>query len=148
MVMVNGELYLDTGKESTVMARCGMMDGEITSQVDGSKAPTMDNQSNFGTGYGYQYGPIEGTIEINMNGKWWIFATEAVRQEIQFPTEGTDPELMIDPVVPVSIVNLITGEERIITSNADIRTIQMITSSEKRLKCIMIVDNAAKNSIK
>ena len=130
MVMVNGELYLDTGKESTVMARCGMMDGEITSQVDGSKAPTMDNQSNFGTGYGYQYGPIEGTIEIKMNGKWWIFATEAVRKEIQFPTEGTDPELMIDPVVPVSVVNLITGEERIITSNADIRTIQMITSSE------------------
>ena len=68
MVMVNGELYLDTGKESTVMARCGMMDGEITSQVDGSKAPTIDNQSNFGTGYGYQYGPIEGTIEIKMNG--------------------------------------------------------------------------------
>ena len=130
MVMVNGELYLDTGKESTVMARCGMMDGEITSQVDGSKVPTMDNQSNFGIGYGYQYGPIEGTIEINMNGKWWIFATEAVRQEIQFPTEGTDSELMIDPVVPVSVVNLITGEERIITSNADIRTIQMITSSE------------------
>lgn len=90
MVMVNGELYLDTGKESTVIARCGNMDGEITSQVDGSKAPTMDNQSNFGTGYGYQYGPIEGTIEINMNGKWWIFATEEVRQEIQFPSEETD----------------------------------------------------------
>ena len=91
MVMVNGELYLDTGKESTVMARCGMMDGEITSQVDGSKAPTMDNQSNFGTGYGYQYGPIEGTIEIKMNGKWWIFATEEVRQKIQFPqnSDGT-----------------------------------------------------------
>lgn len=130
MVMVNGELYLDTGKESTVIARCGLMDGEITSQVPGNEEPTVDDQSNFGIGYGYQYGAIEGTIEINMNGKWWIFATEAVRQEIQFPTEGTDPELMIDPVVPVSVVNLITGEERIITSNADIRTIQMITSSE------------------
>ena len=130
MVMVNGELYLDTGKESTVIARCGMMDGEITSQVPGNEEPTVNDQSNFGIGYGYQYGAIEGTIEINMNGKWWIFATEAVRQEIQFPTEGTDPELMIDPVVPVSVVNLITGEERIITSNADIRTIQMITSSE------------------
>ena len=98
MVMVNGELYLDTGKESTVIARCGMMDGEITSQVDGSKVPTIDNQSNFGTGYGYQYGAIEGTIEINMNGKWWIFATEEVRQEIQFPSEGTAMELMTDPL--------------------------------------------------
>ncbi len=95
MVMVKGELYLDTGKESTVMARCGMMDGEITSQVDGSKAPTMDNQSNFGTGYGYQYGPIEGTIEINMNGKWWVFATEEARKGIQFP-EDRDKEPQID----------------------------------------------------
>lgn len=87
MVMVNGELYLDTGKESTVEARCGMMDGEITSEVDGTKRPTKDNESNFGTGYGYQYGPQEGTIEIYMHDKWWIFATEEVRQQIQFSTE-------------------------------------------------------------
>lgn len=85
MVMVNGTLYLDTGKESTVMARCGMMDGEITSQVPGNEEPTIDNQSNFGTGYGYQYGAMEGTIEIHMNGKWWVFATEEARQKIQFP---------------------------------------------------------------
>lgn len=87
MVMVNGELYLDTGKEGTVEARCGMMDGEITSEVDGTKRPTKDNESNFGTGYGYQYGPQEGTIEIYMHDKWWIFATEEARQQIQFSTE-------------------------------------------------------------
>ena len=106
MVMVNGELYLDTGKESTVMARCGMMDGEITSQVDGSKAPTMDNQSNFGTGYGYQYGPIEGTIEIKMNGKWWIFATEEARKGIQFP-EDRDK----DPQTDYNVARTLTQEE-------------------------------------
>ena len=106
MVMVNGELYLDTGKESTVMARCGMMDGEITSQVDGSKAPTMDNQSNFGTGYGYQYGPIEGTIEIKMNGKWWIFATEEARKGIQFP-EDRDKE----PQTDYNVDRTLTQEE-------------------------------------
>ena len=78
MVMVNGELYIDTGHESTVEARCGVMDGEITSEVDGSEKPTKDNQSNFGTGYGYQYGSQEGIIEINMNEKWWVFATEKV----------------------------------------------------------------------
>lgn len=130
MVMVNGELYLDTGKESTVMARCGMMDGEITSQVDGSKAPTMDNQSNFGTGYEYQYGPIEGTIEIKMNGKWWVFATEEVRKEIQFPTEGTDMELMVDPIVPVTVVDLITGEQKFVNSNPSIRAIQSLIASQ------------------
>ena len=85
MVMVDGKLYLDTGMESSVEARCGVMDGKITSSVDGTKKPTKDGESNFGTGYGYQYGPQEGTIEIFMNEKWWVFATEDVRQEIQFP---------------------------------------------------------------
>ena len=87
MIMVNGELYLDTGRESTIEVRCGMMDGEIISTVDGTEQPTKDNESNFGTGYGYQYGSQEGTIEIYMNDKWWIFATEEVRQEIQFPID-------------------------------------------------------------
>ena len=88
MVMVNGTLYLDTGHESTIEARCGMMDGEITSQVDGNKQPTVDDQSNFGTGYGYQYGATEETIELFMNGKWWIFATEEAHQAITFSGNG------------------------------------------------------------
>ena len=91
MVMVNGTLYLDIGHESTIEARCGVMDGEITSQVDGSKQPTVDDQSNFGTGYGYQYGATEGTIELFMNGKWWIFATEEARQAILFPSTENEP---------------------------------------------------------
>ena len=90
MVMVDGKLYLDTGMESSVEARCGVMDGEITSSVDGTKKPTQDGESNFGTGYGYQYGPQEGTIEIFMNEKWWVFATEDVRQEIQFPENNNE----------------------------------------------------------
>lgn len=66
------------------------MDGEITSSVDGTQKPTQDGESNFGTGYEYQYGQQEGTIEIFMNEKWWVFATEEARQEIPFPTEITD----------------------------------------------------------
>ena len=90
LVMVDGKLYLDTGMESSVEARCGVMDGEITSSVDGTKKPTQDGESNFGTGYEYQYGPQEGTIEIFMNEKWWVFATEDVRQEIQFPENNNE----------------------------------------------------------
>ena len=130
MVMVDGVLYLDTGKESTVMGRCGMMDGEITSEVPGYEEPSMDDQSNFGTGYSYQYGSIEGTIEIYMNGKWWIFATEEARKEIQFPSEGTDMELMIDPIVPVTVVDQITGEMKFVNSNQSVRAIQILISSE------------------
>ena len=92
MVMVDGTLYLDTGHESTVEARYGVMDGEITSQVDGGEKPTKDNQSNFGTGFGYQYGPTEGTIEIYMNEKWWVFATEEVRKEMPFSSTEYSPE--------------------------------------------------------
>ena len=72
MVMVDGKLYYDTGKESTISGRCGVMDGEITSTVDGSEIPTKDNQSNFGTGFEYQYG-TDNTIEIFMNEKWIVF---------------------------------------------------------------------------
>ena len=89
MVMVDGKLYLDTGLSSNADARCGVMDGEITSTVDSSQRPIENNQSNFGAGYGYQIGATEGTIEIYMNGEWWIFATEDVRQELQFPTTET-----------------------------------------------------------
>lgn len=80
MAMVNNELYLDTGIESTY-ERCGLMDGEITSSVASTEKPTKNDQSNFGRGYGYQYG-AEGTIEILINDKWIIFATEEARQEL------------------------------------------------------------------
>ena len=83
MVMVDGELYMDTGYDSTIDARCGVMDGEITSTVDGTERPTEDNQSNFGKDIGYQYGTTVGTIEIYQNEKWRIFATEEVREQIQ-----------------------------------------------------------------
>ncbi len=90
MIMVDGTLYLDTGYERTVKG-CGTMDGKITSSVHGSKKPTVNNQSNFGTGYGYQYGATEGTIEIYMDDKWRVFATEEVRQEIQFSSTTDEP---------------------------------------------------------
>ncbi len=72
MVRVNGKLYYDTGRESTVNGRCGNMDGEITTSVDETDIPMEDYQSNFGSGFGYQYG-ADDTIEIYMNEKWFVF---------------------------------------------------------------------------
>ncbi len=72
MVRVNGKLYFDTGRESTISRRCGTMDGEITTSVDGTEIPMEDDQSNFGDGFGYQYG-ADDTIEIYMNEKWIVF---------------------------------------------------------------------------
>ena len=85
MVMVDGELYLDTGYKSTEDTGSAVADGEITSTVDGSQSPTQNDQSNFGAGYEYRYSAAEGMIEINMNGSWWIFATEEVRHNMHIP---------------------------------------------------------------
>ncbi|MBS6448207.1 MAG: hypothetical protein KH382_11570 [Clostridiales bacterium] len=86
MVMVDGVLYLDTGYNGTYVTG-DTYDREITSAVQGYEQPTENDQSNFGTGFKYRYGEREGTIEIEMNSLCRIFATEAVRQQIQFPNQ-------------------------------------------------------------
>jgi len=72
MVMVKGKLYVDTGRESDIEARCGVMDGKITSTVEAFEKPTQDDQSNFGLGYEYQF-VDENSIDVFMNGKWFRF---------------------------------------------------------------------------
>ena len=86
MVMVDGVLYLDTGYNGTYVTG-DTYDREITSAVQGYEQPTENDQSNFGTGFKYRYGAREGTIEIEMNSLCRIFATEAVRQQSQFPNQ-------------------------------------------------------------
>lgn len=93
MVMVDGRIYLDTGKESYETARCGVMDGEITSEVDGSEVPTENDQSNFGTGYGYQR-MDENTIELFINEKWIVFEAEERKDEwgLTLKAENVTPQ--------------------------------------------------------
>ena len=74
-VMVEGELYADSGKPSDITGRCGVMDGEITSSVEADAIPTVDNQSNFGTGYGYQFAG-EGCIDVLIDDVWQRFELE------------------------------------------------------------------------
>lgn len=72
MVMVDNTLYQSTGEVSTVDGRCGVMDGEITSQTaNGTDAPTENDQSNFGTGYSYQ--GMGDTLEVLIDGQWIVF---------------------------------------------------------------------------
>lgn len=72
MLMVDNILYIFSGEESTLIGRCGVMDGEITSTVAVGETPTENNQSNFGTGYGYQSTGY-GTIEVYIDDAWVIF---------------------------------------------------------------------------
>ena len=81
MVMVDGKIYLETEKSKGELLTSDVIDGKITSEVDRSEIPTQNDQSNFGTGYSYRYGE-EGTVEIVINGKWWVFETEQSKDEI------------------------------------------------------------------
>ena len=128
MVMINGELYLDTGYESTIEKRNDVIDGEIFSQVQSYEEPTENNQSNFGVGYKYQIGVSEGTVELLINGKWWIFATEEARQKIQFPAKEY---LEIDQVDKITIESLDSGTGVTITSAKQITAITNAIYSAK-----------------
>lgn len=102
MVMVNGELYLDTGHTDNEIKKCGTFDGEILSSVDPGEKPAKNDQSNFGKGYGYRYTSTKGVIEICMDSKWRIFATEEQRQKIQFENKSGEVVLKEPPELTVS----------------------------------------------
>ena len=85
MVQIAGVTYMTTGVESVSAERRDGFDGKITSSVKGSECPVEDDQSNFGEGFGYQFGAAEGTVDIYIDGSWWIYATEEVRDRIQRP---------------------------------------------------------------
>lgn len=75
MVMIDGVIYLTTGKSNGEQLTSDVIDGKITSEVDGSEKPTQNDQSNFGTGFYYRYGK-ESTVELLHEGEWWIYEAE------------------------------------------------------------------------
>lgn len=83
MVNLDGTLYLDTSIPADEPNTLDY-DGQITSQVDGSRRPTEHQQSNFGTGYDYLF-VEEDVVILRLNSGWYFFATEEARQQMQFP---------------------------------------------------------------
>lgn len=75
MVMIDGELYTNTGDDSD-RPSTDEYDGKITSEVSGTEFPTKNDQSNFGVGYPYiKVTGKENTVEVLVNGVWRIFDT-------------------------------------------------------------------------
>lgn len=74
LVKVNGRLYYDSGETGDAL-RCSVMDGEIRTSVDESRVPGENDESNFGSGFSYQYG-INDTLEVEIDGKMHIFKTD------------------------------------------------------------------------
>ena len=88
-VMVDGTLYITTGYPVPGQSSDDTQtEGTITSEVDGSEVPTEDDQSNFGTGYGYRAGLQDGTLEVRIDGDWVIFATQEAKDTLDFTAEG------------------------------------------------------------
>lgn len=78
-VMVNGKIYIDTGKEA--YPKENTSDGKINTKVEQSEVPCKNDQSNFGTGYDYHFCE-DGNLEINIDGKWYIFEQEPTKEVI------------------------------------------------------------------
>ncbi|SCZ80824.1 hypothetical protein [Pseudobutyrivibrio xylanivorans] len=71
LIMVNDLVYKNTGYICSAVG-CGTMDGTIDKTLDSKDTPTENNQSNFGTGYNYQYS-TEGQIVVDIDGEKYIF---------------------------------------------------------------------------
>lgn len=75
MLMHDGTIYLDTGKQIPAEIDDSSMLGEISSSVDSTKKPSENGQSNFGA-VGAKYAAYEDDIVILLNNKWFIFEKE------------------------------------------------------------------------
>lgn len=84
-IRIDGVLYTTDGEISDLL-RCGIMDGRIDSCVDGNSFPEKDNQSNFGSDFGFQYGPDE-TVHVLIDGNWIIFRSAEGTSENRGNTE-------------------------------------------------------------
>jgi hypothetical protein len=95
MIKVKDQVYISTDTVVNVL-RCGVMDGEIDSTVENGVLPEKNNQSNFGTGYGYQIRSAD-IVDVYIEGEWIMF-TPADRQiyidlEWEPETEETEEEV-------------------------------------------------------
>ena len=82
-VKVSGILYKDTGYINA-MVTCGTADGEIKTTVSEKEMPIMDDESNFGTGYGYQVWE-EGYINVQIDNKWILFKDVELKDDDSIP---------------------------------------------------------------
>lgn len=92
MIMVDNRLYKDSGEilDIPVSAR---EDGKITSSCD--TMPSENNQSNFGTGYSYQYGE-SGSIYVLLKEGWHVFRLSG-SESINMDNLSEQEKMALDP---------------------------------------------------
>lgn len=88
-VMVDGKLYTDTNTEAHPKEY--KADGKINTEVPQTETPKENNQSNFGTGYDYHFRE-DGSLEINIDGRWYIFKPEISNEVITLKIVDKDQD--------------------------------------------------------
>ena len=110
MVMVNGMLYLDTGKHVPVEINDSAIIGEISSSVDQSEKPTEEGQTNFGS-IGSKYAYYEKNIVILINNKWMLFERDNNIYQLNFS------EVDYTRIEELQLNNINIIEEKVIDKN-------------------------------
>ena len=82
-VKVSGTVYEDTGYINA-MVKCDTADGEIKTTVSEKELPANDDESNFGTGYGYQVWE-DGYINVQIDNKWILFKDIELKDDDSIP---------------------------------------------------------------
>ena len=91
-IMVDNRLYKDSGEVFDIPVSAEQ-DGQITSSCD--NVPTENNQSNFGTGYSYQYGESD-SIYVLLEDGWRVFKPSG-SENINMDNLSEQEKMEIDP---------------------------------------------------
>ncbi|MEG0913783.1 MAG: DUF5301 domain-containing protein [Oscillospiraceae bacterium] len=90
MIMVDGVLYLDTGKEVPAKIESSAVLGKITSAALASEKPTETGQCNFNSGVGAEYAAYKDGMAVFLDGKWFFFEKEVIlSSDFPIPEFGT-----------------------------------------------------------
>ncbi len=110
MVMIDGKLYYPLGRG--YVDENHYFDGTIKSTVDSNEIPTENEQSNFGSGYGYRYTEKSCVIEIFMSDKWYEYSTNEADMSVtnEHPAEKQRIELKPSVFSYYSIVLMLPAD--------------------------------------
>jgi beta-lactamase regulating signal transducer with metallopeptidase domain len=75
MIMVEGQIYMDTGKQIEAKIDASTVIGAITSSIDGTQKPTQNGESNFGC-EGARYAFYNDGLAVLLEDKWMYFEKE------------------------------------------------------------------------
>jgi hypothetical protein len=138
MLKVKDQVYMSTDTVVNVL-RCGVMDGEIDSTVANGVIPEQNNQSNFGTGFGYQIISAD-VVDVYIDGEWIMFTP--VDRQVYIERDLETEEVMEEEVTEAEVTPLLTVTSDKYTANAYEMFASSMTWNEHGWLCACGLDPA------